>query len=100
MQTVTAKEAKNRLGQVIDMALTEKAVAISKNGREAVVLVSADYFRELSGKDEFIKDTHASEKNVRRKEFAKSVKAGQAKSTDASMFQNMKSVVTFRNEEF
>lgn len=40
MQTVTAKEAKNRLGQVIDLALAEKAVAISKNGHEAVVLVS------------------------------------------------------------
>lgn len=27
MQTVTAKEAKNRLGQVIDLALAEKAVS-------------------------------------------------------------------------
>lgn len=100
MKTVTAKEAKNRLGQVIDMALSEKAVAISKNGRDAVVLVSADYFRELSGKHGFIKDTYAKEKNKGRAEFGKSVRAGQAKSSDASMFKGMKSAVTFRNEEF
>jgi prevent-host-death family protein len=100
MQTVTAKEAKNRLGQVIDMALTERAVAISKNGRETVVLVSADYFRELSGKDGFIQDAHAAQKNVRRKEFGRNVKAGLNKASDASMFKNMKSSVTFKNEEF
>jgi prevent-host-death family protein len=100
MQTVTAKEAKNRLGQVIDLALAEKAVAISKNGRDAVVLVSAEYFRELSGKQGFIQDSHATEKNKRRKEFAKAVGQGRAKSTDASMFKGIKSAVKFGNEEF
>jgi prevent-host-death family protein len=100
MQTITAKEAKNRLGKVIDMALTERAVAISKNGRDAVVLVSADYFRELAGIDSFINDTQTKEKHKRRIGFAESVKAGLAKSSDASMFQNTQSVVTFRNEEF
>jgi len=100
MQTVTAKEAKNRLGQVIDMALSEKAVAISKNGRDAVVLVSADYFRELTGKQGFIKDAYAKEQNKQRMEFGQDVKAGRAKSSDASIFKNMKSEVTFGNEEF
>jgi len=100
MQTITAKEAKNRLGKVIDMALTEGAVAISKNGRDAVVLVSADYFRELAGIDSFINDTQTIDKNKRRMAFAQSVKAGRAKSSDASMFQHTQSVVTFRNEEF
>jgi prevent-host-death family protein len=100
MQTVTAKEAKNRLGQVIDLALAEKAVAISKNGREAVVLVSAEYFRELSGVQGFIQDTYAAEKNKSRTEFTKAVSQGQAKSTDASMFKGLKSAVQFKNEEF
>jgi prevent-host-death family protein len=114
MQTVTAKEAKNRLGQVIDLALAEKAVAISKNGREAVVLVSAEYFRELSGVQGnsaeyfrelsgvqgFIQDTYAAEKNKSRTQFAKEVSQGRAKSTDASMFKGMKSAVKFKNEEF
>ena len=100
MQTVTAKEAKNRLGQVIDLALAEKAVAISKNGRESVVLVSAEYFRELSGVQGFIQDTYAAEKNKSRTEFAKAVSQGLAKSTDASMFKGMKSAVQFKNEEF
>ncbi len=100
MQTVTAKEAKNRLGQVIDLALSEKAVAISKNGCEAVVLISAEYFRELSGKQGFIKDCNAAVKNRRRTEFAKAVGQGRAKSSDASMFKGMKSAVKFRNEEF
>ncbi len=100
MQTVTAKEAKNRLGQVIDLALSERAVAISKNGRDAVVLVSAEYFRELSGKQGFIKDSYAAGKNKRRANFARAVDQGRAKSTDASMFKGMKSAVKFRNEEF
>lgn len=100
MKTVTAKEAKNRLGQVIDLALTEKAVAISKNGRDAVVLVSAEYFRELTGIQGFIQDTYAAEKNRSRTEFAKAVRQGRAKSTDASMFKGMKSAVKFKNEAF
>lgn len=100
MQTVTAKEAKNRLGQVIDLALTEKAVAISKNGRDSVVLVSAEYFRELSGQQGFIKDMHVGEKSKRRKEFSQDVKLGYAKSVDASMFKGLKATVKFRNEEF
>lgn len=100
MQTVTTKEAKNRLGQVIDLALAGKAVAISKNGRDSVVLVSAEYFRELSGKQGFIKDTQAEEKNKRRREFSRNVKLDRAKSVDASMFKGLKTTVKFRNEEF
>jgi PHD/YefM family antitoxin component YafN of YafNO toxin-antitoxin module len=85
---------------VIDLALTEKAVAFSKNGREAVVLASAEYFRELLGVQGFIQDTYAAEKNMRRTEFANAVSQGQAKSTDASMYKGMKSAIKFKNEEF
>lgn len=100
MQTVTAKEAKNRLGQVIDLALAEKAVAITKNGRDSVVLVSAEYFRELSGQQGFIRDAYAKEKNKQRTEFANAVGQGRAKSSDASMFKGMETAVKFGNEEF
>lgn len=100
MQTVTAKEAKNRLGQVIDLALSERAVAISKNGRDSVVLVSAEYFRELAGKQGFVEDSNAATKNKQRTKFAKAVSQGLAKSNDASMFKGMKSTVKFMNEEF
>lgn len=58
MKTITAKDAKNRLGQVIDTALAEGAVMISKNGRESVVLVSVKKYREfLSGTKENISDS-------------------------------------------
>ncbi len=99
MQTVTAKEAKNRLGQVIDMALTDKVVAISKNGRDSVVLVSAEYFRELTGKKGFIQDAHAKDKQALRKDFSDKIKSGQAKSGDASIFKGMKATVKFGHEK-
>lgn len=100
MKTVTAKEAKNRLGQVIDLALSEKVVAITKNGRDCVVLVSADYFMELSGKQGFIQDSLAAEKNKRRSFFSQAVKLGHAKSIDASMFKGLHMTVHFGNEDF
>jgi len=100
MQTFTAKEAKNRLGKVIDLALTEKAVAISKNGRDSVVLVSAEYFRELCGQHGFLKDSHSEAKNKRRIVFSNDLKSGYAKSADASMFNGLKTTVLFTNENF
>lgn len=46
MAEMTATEAKNRFGQVLEMARTEP-VAIQKNGRDVAYVVSAEQFREL-----------------------------------------------------
>ncbi len=40
-------EAKNRLSEVIDAALTTGPQAISRRGKEAVVVVSAEQYRRL-----------------------------------------------------
>lgn len=44
MKTVTALEAKNRLGQVIDTALRQP-VTVTGQGRPSVVIVSAEEYR-------------------------------------------------------
>jgi len=49
MQHVTATEAKNNLGAIIDMALKEP-VAISRNGRDSVVMIPAEDFAEYERK--------------------------------------------------
>ncbi|MHB1117786.1 hypothetical protein [Sideroxydans sp.] len=96
MKTVTVIEAKNRLGQVIGLALAEKAVPFTKNERDSVEPVSA----ELSGQQGFIQDAYSKEKNRQRTEFAQEVGQGRVKSSDASMFKGMETSVKFRNEEF
>lgn len=48
MQTVTAKEMKNRLGQVFESAASAP-VEITKNGRVFAYLLSADEYWKLSG---------------------------------------------------
>jgi prevent-host-death family protein len=102
MKTITAKEAKNRLGQAIDAALVEGVVMITKNGRDSVALVSAERYRQLIGVQSFIADESAVQKNELQREFTQSVKRGSAKSTDASMFHGLaaKSRVKYLNEEF
>ncbi len=102
MKTITAKEAKNRLGEAIDTALSDGAVMITKNGRESVVLVSAERYRQLTGVHGFIKDEGVARKSASRREFAARVKKGAAKSTDASMFHGLakRSKVRYVNEEF
>jgi prevent-host-death family protein len=102
MKTITAKEAKNRLGQAIDTALAEGVVMITKNGRDSVALVSAEVYRQLIGVQGFIADENAAQKNAGQRAFANSVKRGTAKSTDASMFHGLatKSRVKYLNEEF
>lgn len=102
MKIFTAKEAKNRLGEAIDAALTDGALMITKNGRETVVLVSADRYREMTGIQGFIQDEAVARKNAARREFADRVKKGVAKSTDASMFHGLgrRSKVRYLNEEF
>lgn len=96
MKTVTVIEAKNRLGQVTDLALSEKAAPLTKNERDLVEPVSA----ELSGQQGFIQDAYSKEKSRQRTEFAQQVGQGRVKSSDASMFKGMETSVKFRNEEF
>ncbi len=102
MKTITAKEAKNRLEQVIDSTLAEGAVMITKNGREAVVLLSAEKYRELIGVQGFIKDEFAAAKNQRRQEFSMRVRQGRAKAADASMFHGVGATakVRYRSDEY
>lgn len=104
MKTITAKEAKNRLGQAIDMALAED-VLITKNGRESVVLVSAERYHELihsTGRAEVVMGQSAAWKIRGRRDLAAQVKRGAAKSTDASVFFRLGATakVRFGNEEF
>jgi prevent-host-death family protein len=46
MAEMTATEAKNKFGQVLEMAQAEP-VAIQKNGRDVAYVVSAEQFRQL-----------------------------------------------------
>ena len=55
MKIFTAKEAKNRLGQVIDSALSAP-VMITKNNLPSVVMVSADAYWSLVGGVEITND--------------------------------------------
>ena len=48
--TVTAAEFHRNIGMYQDMALT-KAVAITKNGRERTVLISAEEYERLKRRD-------------------------------------------------
>ena len=45
MQTYTAKEAKNRFGEVLSKAATEP-VKITKNGQDAVIMIPAEDYEE------------------------------------------------------
>ena len=51
MKTVTATEAKNRLGRHIETALREP-VAIERTGRKVAVLLSWDEFERLTAADD------------------------------------------------
>ncbi len=46
MRSVTASEAKNKFGQLLDMARSEP-VRIKKNGRDVAVVLSPDDFQRL-----------------------------------------------------
>ncbi len=46
MSSITATEAKNRFGQVVEMAMSEP-VRVHKSGRDVVVIVSAEQFDDL-----------------------------------------------------
>lgn len=46
--TWTAADAKARFGEVIERARSEGPQRVTRNGREAVVVISAETYRELS----------------------------------------------------
>jgi prevent-host-death family protein len=46
MSTITATDAKNRFGQVLEMARTEP-VHVQKNGRDVAVVLSPEEFARL-----------------------------------------------------
>ena len=48
MQTTTAREAKNRFGQLLDVA-QRAPVSITKNGRVVTVMLSIDQYQRLRG---------------------------------------------------
>jgi len=100
LKTITAKEAKNRLGQAIDLALSEGEVMITKNGRESVVLMSAERHQQLTLG--FIQDECANQKRRNRAKFVKLVRSGEASAMDASMFRGKaaKSSIRMRSDEF
>lgn len=102
MKTIAKKDAKNRLGQAIDTALAEGSVMITRNGRESVVLMSAEVFRQFTGVQGFIHDEMAAQKNERRCEFESRVNSGLAKANDASMFHGLaaKIKVRYLSEEY
>lgn len=45
-KTVTATEAKNKLGQILDMAVRDEPVIISNYGRPSSVIISYDEYEE------------------------------------------------------
>jgi prevent-host-death family protein len=47
MSTITATDAKNRFGQVLEMARTEP-VRVQKNGRDVAVVLSPEEYQRLS----------------------------------------------------
>ena len=51
MKTITATEAKNKLGAVMDSALTEP-VMIEKSGRNSVVILSASEYERLTAMED------------------------------------------------
>lgn len=48
MSSITATDAKNRFGQMLEMARTEP-VHVQKNGRDVAVVLSPEEFRRLQG---------------------------------------------------
>jgi prevent-host-death family protein len=50
METTTAAEFQRKIGQYQDLALVEP-VMVTRNGRERVVLMSADEFKRLKRRD-------------------------------------------------
>ena len=48
MKAITAKEAKNRFGQLLDAA-QRTPVSVTKNGRPVTVMLSAELYDQLRG---------------------------------------------------
>ena len=51
MQRISAREAKNGFGRLIDMARADP-VAIEKHGRAVVVVIAFEEYERLAGRDD------------------------------------------------
>ena len=49
MQTWQFEQAKNRFGELVDMALTQGPQLVTRHGEEAVVIIAVREYRRLSG---------------------------------------------------
>ena len=56
MKTISTFEAKNKLSEVIALAESGEPQVITKNGREAAVIVSYSEFQRLTAKTESLND--------------------------------------------
>ncbi len=56
MKTISTFEAKNRLSEVIALAESGEPQVITKNGREAAVVISYQEFQRLTAKKESFND--------------------------------------------
>lgn len=65
MQRISAREAKNGFGRLVDMARAEP-VAIEKHGRSVVVVIAFEEYERLSG-DKGTKEQTAKSKRHPRK---------------------------------
>jgi antitoxin Phd len=56
MKTISTFEAKNKLSEVIALAEAGEPQVITKNGREAAVVISYSEFQRLTAKKESLND--------------------------------------------
>ncbi len=56
MKTISTFEAKNKLSEVIALAESGEPQVITKNGREAAVVISYQEFQRLTAKKESLND--------------------------------------------
>ena len=49
MQTWQLQDAKSRFSEVVELSLTEGPQLVTRRGEEAVVIVAASVYRQLSG---------------------------------------------------
>ncbi|MET0395453.1 MAG: type II toxin-antitoxin system Phd/YefM family antitoxin [Longimicrobiaceae bacterium] len=54
MQTWKLEEAKNRFSEVVRLALSHEPQRVTRNGRDAVVVVSADDYERLTAPGDLV----------------------------------------------
>jgi len=70
MKTWKLEDAKNRFSEVVRLALTNQPQRVTRNGREAVVVISADEYERLAQPQDLIDFMQASP-------LAKAIAAGE-----------------------